>query len=146
MSPTRFDDAMICAYLEGRPNARSYTDAQVDMIARFTKGLPLAVSLTATLLEQSQAVEDVCREIDDAHPSSVVSQLARRYLVHAEQQAYPAGDPRLDDVTKILGLALAIGDLRGDPDLLAALCNVEDPLAALRDLARRHDFVLPVSR
>ena len=62
--------------------------------------------------------------------------MARRYLVHAEQQAYPAGDPRRDDVTKILGLALAIGDLRSDPD----------PLAAFRDLARRHDFVLPVSR
>ncbi len=72
--------------------------------------------------------------------------MARRYLVHAEQQAYPAGDPRRDDVTKILGLALAFGDLRSDPDLLAALWNVEDPLAEFRDLARRHDFVLPVSR
>ena len=146
MSPTRFDDAMIRAYLGGRPNARSYADAKIDMIARFTRGLPLAVSLTATLLEQGQAVEDVCREMDDAHPSSVVSQLARRYLVHADQQAYPADDPRRDDVTKILGLALAFGDLRSDPDLLAALWNVEDPLAAFRDLARRHDFVLPVSR
>jgi hypothetical protein len=36
--------------------------------------------------------------------------------------------------------------LRSDPDLLAALWKVEDPLAAFRDLARRHDFVLPVSR
>jgi hypothetical protein len=146
MSPTRFDDAMIRAYLEGRADARSYTNTQIDTIARFTRGLPLAVSLTATLLEQGQAVEDVCREMDDAHPSSVVSQLARRYLVHAEQQAYPEHDPRRDDVTKILGLALAFGDLRSDPDLLAALWKVEDPLAAFRDLARRHDFVLPVSR
>ena len=146
MSPTRFDDAMIRAYLEGRPDARSYTDTQIDMIARFTRGLPLAVSLTATLLEQGQAIEDVCREMDNAHPGSVVSQLARRYLVHAEQQAYPELDPRRDDVTKILGLALAFGDLRSDPDLLAALWKVEDPLAAFRDLARRHDFVLPVSR
>src|SRR5262249_14247886 len=50
------------------------------------------------------------------------------------------------DVMKILGLALAFGDVRGDPDVLAKLWNVKDPLAAFEDLARRYDFVLPVSR
>jgi tetratricopeptide (TPR) repeat protein len=146
MSPTRFDGRMIRDYLGGRPSARAYTEAQIDIIARFTRGLPLAVSFTATLLDQGQPVEDVCREIDDGQPSSVLSRLARRYLVHAEQQDYPVDDPRRDDVMKILGLALAFGDLRGDPELIAALWGNADPLAAFQDLARRHDFVLPVSR
>jgi tetratricopeptide (TPR) repeat protein len=156
MSPTRFDDQMIRTYLESRPKrpytdrkppeTLTYTGKQIDLIARFTRGLPLAISLTAELLEHGQRVEDVCRELDDGYPSSVVSRLARRYLIHAEQRSYPADDPGSDDVTKILGLALAFGDLRSDPGLLGALWNVSDPLAAFQDLARRHDFVLPVSR
>ena len=146
MSPTRFDDTMIRAYLESRPSARSYTDEQIDMIARFTRRLPLAVSFTTTLLDGGQPIEDICQELDDGHPSSVVSRLARRYLVHAEQQAYPADDPRRDDVAKILGLTLAFGDLRSDPELLGVLWNAEEPLTAFADLARRHDFVLPTSR
>jgi tetratricopeptide (TPR) repeat protein len=146
MSPTRFDDAMIRAYLESRPGARSYSDEQIDGIARFTRGLPLAVSLTATLLDEGQPVETVCQETDHGHPSNVVSEMARRYLVHAENQAYSPDDPRRDDLAKILGLALAFQDLRDDPDLLAALWDVGDPLPVFQDLARRYDFVLPTSR
>jgi hypothetical protein len=148
MSPTRFDDSMIRAYLESRTGPRRYTDAQIDQIARFTGGLPLAVSITATLLGEDQDVENVCQGMDDGHPRIVISQLARRYLVHAEQRVYTADDPRRDDVAKILGLALAFGDLRNDPYLLCALWNVPaaEILPAFQDLARRHDFVLPVSR
>ena len=150
MSPARFDDAMIRTYLESRPGGRSFTAEQIDLIARFTRGLPLAVSFTATLLDGGQPVEEACRDIDDGHPSTVISQLARRYLVHAEtrevQDAYPPGDPRRNDVTKILALALAYGNVRDDPDLLAALWDTSDPLATFQDLARRHDFVLPGSR
>jgi tetratricopeptide (TPR) repeat protein len=146
MSPARFDDEMIRIYLEARPNAPSYTDKQIDGVARFTRGLPLAVSFTATLLDAGYAVEDVCQEVSEGRPTSIVSQLARRYLVHAERQNYSADEPRRGDVTRILGLALAFGDLRNDPELLAALWNVKDPLAAFQDLASRHDFVLPVSR
>jgi tetratricopeptide (TPR) repeat protein len=146
MTPARFDQQMIRAYLESRPGAPGYTDAQVNMITHFSKGLPLAVSLMAILIGQGQPVDSVCREMDDGQPGSVVSWLARRYLVHAEQSGYVAGDPRGDDVTKILALALAYGDLRDDPDLLAALWNVADPLAAFQDLARRYDFVLESSR
>jgi tetratricopeptide (TPR) repeat protein len=150
MSPTRFDDAMIRAYLESRPGAPSRAGEQIDLIARFTHGLPLAVSFTATLLDGGQSVEQACRDIDDGHPSAVISQLARRYLVHAEsrdtQDTYLPGDPRRGDVTKILALALAYGNLRDDPDLLAALWDTSDPLATFQDLARRHDFVLPASR
>jgi tetratricopeptide (TPR) repeat protein len=145
MSPARFDDLMIAEYLGSR-TGYSYTKAQVDMLARFTRGLPLAVSLAAELLEQGQGVEDVCRDVDDGLPSSVVSRLARRYLIHAEQQVHPPDDPRRDDLSMILGLALSYGDLRSDPDLLAALWDVTDPLAAFQELASRHDFVLQVSR
>ena len=136
MSPTRFDDEMIRTYLESQPERPyasalskkpTYTDEQIDLIAQFTRGLPLAVSFINELLEQGQRVEEVCQEVDDRYPSSVVSRLARRYLVHAEQQEYAADDPRQADVTKILGLALAFGDIRNDPELLAALWNIADP-------------------
>jgi tetratricopeptide (TPR) repeat protein len=146
MSLGRFDDLMISEFLAGRGNGRRYTGAQIDLIYRFTKGVPLAVSLAAALLDGGVPVEKVCGDSGGGYPGSVVSALARRYLVHAEQQAYPPGDPRAGDVQKILGLALTVGDLSQDPDLLAALWDVPDPMAAFADLARRHDFVLPLSR
>ena len=146
MSPTRFDDQMIRDYLESRASGRRYTDAQIDLIARYTGGAPLAVSLTAQLVGDGEPVEQVCHDPGGGRPGSVVSALARRYLVHAERQEYPPGDPRAGDVMKILGLALAFGDLRDDPELLAALWGVTDPMTAFADLARRHDFVLPLSR
>src|ERR1022692_2466452 len=36
--------------------------------------------------------------------------------------------------------------LSKDPGLLAALWDIPDPMTAFADLARRHDFVLPLSR
>lgn len=145
MSPTRFDDAMIGEYLRNRTGGSSYSDSEIDMIAGFTRGLPLAVSFVAELLDSGQSVIEICGSGDTAGQGNVVSRLARRYLVHAEQQTYAPGDPRRDDVAKIVGLALAYGDLRSDPDLLAALWDVTNPFEAFQDLARRHDFVLPVS-
>ena len=132
--------------MEGRLTDIGCSDSQIAMIGRFTKGLPLAVSLTVALLGVGQTVEDVCQEVVDGHVSSVISGLARRYLVHAERRVYATDDPRKDDIMRILGLALAFGDLRDDPELLSALWLVDDPLAAFRDLARRYDFVLPISR
>jgi hypothetical protein len=84
MSPGRFDDLMISEYLEGRRNGHSYTGPQIDLIYRFTKGVPLAVSLAAALLDGGVPVEKVCEESRGGYPGSVVSALARRYLVHAE--------------------------------------------------------------
>ena len=146
MSPSRFDDVMIRDYLQSRINHRSFTDAEIDLIAKFTRGLPLAISFTAELLRGGQPVKDVCQEIDDGFPSTIVAQLARRYLTHAENYIIPRNDPQKKDISKILGLALAFSDLRNDPDLIAALWDEEDPLAEFQDLARRHDFVLPASR
>ena len=150
MSPGRFGDAMIRAYLHTRRAANTFTDQEIDMLAQFTRGMPLAVSVAATLLDEGQPVADICGGIDDGHPGAVISALARRYLVHAERleepQAHPASEPPRDDLTKILSLALVYSDLRDDPDLLAALWATDDPLADFKDLARRHDFVLPASR
>jgi len=54
---------------------------------------------------------------------------------------------------RFAGLWLAVawpfeagGDLSKDPGLLAALWDIPDPMTAFADLARRHDFVLPLSR
>jgi hypothetical protein len=95
MSPGRFDEAMIRSYLRARPDPRDYPDAQVGLIAAFTKGLPLAVSLTAPLLDQGQRVEDACRQMGDGRPSSVIADLARSYLAHAEnrQSGKPSREP-----------------------------------------------------
>ena len=38
ISPARFDDEMIREYLQVRPNAPSYTNEQINMVARFTTG------------------------------------------------------------------------------------------------------------
>lgn len=54
---------------------------------------------------------------------------------------------------RFAGLWLAVawpfkagGDLSKDPGLLAALWDIPDPMTAFADLARRHDFVLALSR
>jgi hypothetical protein len=146
MSPGRFDPMEIFSYLQSRPGMPPGIEFYVGEIARFTQGLPLAVSLTAGLLEQGHPVSEVCGVPWSPNPGEVVSALARSYLPRAEAEAMPTGDRRPADVGKILGLALAYGDLRTDPALLAALWDVNDPLAAFEDLARRYDFVLPGTR
>lgn len=145
MAPTRFDDEMIGEYLRIRTGTSRYTSDQIDAVAECTHGLPLAVSLVAELIEAGQSVDDICRDAEGILPSTVVSQLARRYLVHAEARNYPPDDPRGQDVSKILGLALALTDPGNDPQLLAALWEVADPLSVFQDLARRHDFAAGVA-
>lgn len=145
MSPDRLDYTMIAEYLKRRTDGWNFTAEQVAQVARFTRGLPLAVSLTVELLLQGADVEEVCRRVEDGRPNTIVTMLARRYLVHTEGHAFPPGDPRRDDLANISALALARGDLRSDPELLAVLWDVSDPLTSLKALAERHDFVLPVS-
>jgi tetratricopeptide (TPR) repeat protein len=154
MSLTPFNEQMISDYLDARLGPdREYRRDQVGLIARFTKGHPLAVSITATLLDKGLSAEDVCRDVgDDGRSAKVVSDLADLYLRHAErlqeEGAYPPGDPRRGDLMKICGLALARGDLSRDGELLSALWNLPDKEteSAFKDLARRHDFVLAESR
>ncbi len=146
MVPTRFDDETVGAYLTGWLPGSDYSADEVRAVARFTRGLPLAVGLTADVLGQGEHVQDVCQEIHDGLPSRIVSEVTRRLLVHAEQQDFPPGDVRHGDMMKILGLALAYGDLRTDPQVLETMWEVADPLGAFNDLASRHDFVLDTSR
>ncbi len=146
MTPTRFDGETISEYLTALIPGCSYSPQQIDQIARFTRGLPLAIGLTAELLELGQQVGDACKPVQQGFPSTIISAVTRRYLVHAEQQVYLPDDIRRLDLMKIFGLAIAYGDLRADPALLAALWDVTDSLSAFRDLSSRHDFVLDSSR
>ena len=92
-----------------------------------------------------QPVEDVCREMDDAHPSSVVSRWP------AATSSTPSSRPTQHTIPA--GTTSRKSSAWRSPSGTCAAtrtcwprCGSEDPLAAFRDLARRHDFVLPVSR
>jgi tetratricopeptide (TPR) repeat protein len=136
ISPTPFSDSMIRAYLEGRPIARDCASEEIELIARCTGSLPLAVSLAATLLDDGATVEQACGVTDEDPPGSATSRLIRRYLVNAEARG--------GDAAKILALALAYGP-PGDTDLLAALWGDSYPEDVFEALADRHDFVVLAS-
>ncbi|HEY6494726.1 MAG TPA: hypothetical protein VIZ43_15745 [Trebonia sp.] len=146
MRLTRFDNGTIGDYLSRRTGAGPYSRSQIDAVAKVTRGLPLAVSLVADLIEEGRDIGDVCREAGGDVPGGIVSRLARSYLLRAERREYPPGDPRKDDLQRILVLALGFGDTGNDPEYLSRLWATDDPLGAFRQLAQRHDFVLPVSR
>ena len=134
--PTPFSDSMIRAYLKGRPIARDCASEEVELIARCTGSLPLAVSLAATLLDDGASFEQACEVTDEDPPGSAITRLIRRYLVNAEARG--------GDAAKILALALAYGS-PGDTDLLAALWGDSYPEDIFEALASRHDFVVPAS-
>jgi tetratricopeptide (TPR) repeat protein len=133
MSPTPFDDSMIRAYLKSRANARDCESEDIELITRCTGGLPLAVSLTATLLDDGATVAQVCDSSGDEAPGSASARLIRRYVAAAEADR--------GDAAKIVALALAYGT-SGDADMLAALWGDSYPLDIFEALASRHDFVL----
>ncbi len=68
ISPASWDDPAIGAYLAGRPNARHCSGEEIALIGRFTAGLPLAVSLLASLLDGGASVAQVCAEADSEAP------------------------------------------------------------------------------
>lgn len=145
LSPTPFDGAAISAYLKSRPTGRDCASQEIEAITRSTGGLPLAASLTATLLDDGATVAEACAGAGDDCPGTATARLIRRYLAHARarlaQGDYPADDPRRDDAARIVALALANGR-PGDTDLLAALWGDSHPRDVFDDLASRHDFVL----
>lgn len=146
MPLTRFDDATIGEYLSRRTGAGSYSSAQIGMVAKLTRGLPLAVSLVADLIHEGQNIDDIYRETAGDIPDSIVSTLARRYLFYAERRDYSPSDPRRMDLQRILALALGFRDAGNDHDYLSKLWETDQPLDVFHELAQRHDFVLPVSR
>ena len=143
-----FDPALISTYLRGRPGSLKCTSQEIELIARCTGGLPLAVSLAATLLDDGATAVQACQEGDDEGAGSSTARLLHRYLEHAQarvtQHDYPADDPGRSDAARIQALALAVGQPR-DTDQLAALWGDSYPEVIFADLADRHDFVLPDS-
>ena len=144
---TRFDDETVRRYLENRVPGRTFDDGDVDRVSRFTKGLPLAVSLVADLLVKEATLDEACAEVQRPTDSfapvtagQVVSALARRFLTHTERLQ---DDRSKQDLHRILCLAIANGYPTRDPQVLKALWNTdEDLFDACRALASRHDFVL----
>ena len=147
MALTRFDDETVGEYLENRLPGRHFGADDIIRVAEFTKGLPLAVSLVADLLERGasldQALATVERPRDVLAPvtaGEVVGALARRFLIHTEGVA---SDRARRDLHRILCLAIANGYPTRSPDVLRALWDTEDDLFdSLRELADRHDFVM----
>ncbi len=152
MPLTRFDDRTVEDYLRARLGDRYPKDLDITAVARLTHGVPLAVFLASQLLAGGQDLTSALAAVRDGEVSSVIRELAQRYLVHARNS--PALQP---DLSLLYGLALLYGEVgpsgfpgdpaggaRRDPDALAALWDVPAGTVAdrLDDLAVRHDFVL----
>jgi tetratricopeptide (TPR) repeat protein len=152
-----FDNQSLHAYLDARLGP-GHAGVDLDKVMRATHGIPLAVSITADLLATGVDPATALAPAHDGEVSTVVRQLADRYLVFAQKV------PQLeDDLPLLRGLALLSGVVRDaavipgrprareaqpDPAALAALWDVEIENVAglLDDLARRHDFVLTDGR
>ena len=135
----RFTDHTVGEYLERKLPGGLPSGVSPRRVAEVTRGIPLAVSLVCDLLEAGQEPEAVLRPVPEpGRPSAVIRELAERYLTHAVRCP-----PLRDDVPLLYGLALLHSD-RLDPDLLAALWNVDptDVAGLTSHLAARHDFVL----
>jgi hypothetical protein len=170
---TRFDDRTAAHYLEQRLG-QVPSSLNVDRVIELTQGVPLALHFMAGLIDvrmkHGEAFDGLYEEIGgDGTVSSVVAEMARRYLVHATQEQ----DSELSrDLPLLYGLALINVDqgvssrvsppnpfdyrlpfedpaeappvaVGRDPALLAALWGVPPGRVAelLRHLSRRHDFV-----
>ncbi|MFE6869518.1 tetratricopeptide repeat protein [Kitasatospora sp. NPDC057692] len=153
----RFDDRSVAAYLRQRPRVPDLDEGQVKRIAEFTRGVPLAVSLTADALGQGMELDQVLVPFTgDGSVSGIIRELARRYLVHT--RTVPGLRP---DRQHLCALALMrpvvneevfagtlTGRDRDDPGVLAALCEIpeRDVTSRIDELAARHDFLLSLPR
>ena len=138
----RLDDAAVREYLATVMSDRQLTDAEVESIAAHTRGIPLALSIAAELLQSGMAVETVCAGHAEDGPGRVVAAMAERYLYHAQKA------PGLrQDLPLIYGLALVYAESGKDPDVLRALWGEEQAVGErIDELIARHDFVLTESR
>ena len=138
----RLDDAAVRQYLARVVSDRQLTDAEVESIAAHTRGVPLALSIAAELLQNGVAVETVCAGHAEDGPGRVVRAMAERYLYHAREA------PGLrQDLPLIYGLALVYAEHSKDPDVLRALWGKERSIGErIDELIARHDFVLTESR
>ncbi|MFB7476075.1 tetratricopeptide repeat protein [Kitasatospora sp. NPDC056184] len=153
----RFDDRSVAAYLRQRPRVPDLDDDQVKRIAEFTRGVPLAVSLTADALTDGMDLDRVLVPFTgDGTVSGIIRELARRYLVHT--RTVPALRPDRQHLCALALMRPAVseelfdgtltGRDRDDPGVLAALCGIpeRDVTSHIDRLAARHDFLLSLPR
>ena len=138
----RLDDRAVREYLAGRVPSRNLTGDEVDRIAEFTSGVPLALSIAAQMLREGAAVAEVCAGYSGDSPGRVVAAMADRYLIHARKATSLAGD-----LPRIYGLALMRSESGKDPELLQALWGADQAVSEqLDELISRYDFVLTGTR
>ncbi|MDO4718435.1 MAG: AAA family ATPase [Propionibacteriaceae bacterium] len=150
MPLTRFDAHTVRSYLVRRIPDLELDEQEHARVIEFTRGLPLAVSLVARLIEDGLSVAEACAEFTPAsdalvpaEPGAVVRDLARRFLVHAIR-AEETHDKT--DLHRLLCLAVANSNPARQPAVLRALWGTEDDLKhGLTRLAQRYDFVLSSS-
>lgn len=136
---TGFDDRSVAEYLRAGLGADGLTAEDITRVAAFTKGVPLAVSLVTDAVSRGgMRLEEILEPVaSDGEVSEVVSELARRYLVHTRKIAGLA-----EERFQLCTLALAYTDR--DPEVLAALWDVPaDQVREVTDrLVAHHDFML----
>lgn len=134
----RLDDRAVREYLADRVPGRNLTDNEVDRIAEFTRGVPLALSIAAKMLREGAPMAEVCAGHSGESPGRVVAAMADRYLIHARTATGLAGD-----LPRIYGLALMRSESREDSELLRALWGADQSVSGqLDELISRYDFVL----
>lgn len=138
----RLDDQAVREYLADRVPGRTLTGQEVDRIAEFTRGVPLALSIAARMLRGGIPVAEVCASYSGDRPARVVAAMAERYLIHARTAAGLAGD-----LPRIYGLALMRSESGKESELLQALWGADRAVSEqLDELISRYDFVLTGTR
>ncbi|MFF5084142.1 tetratricopeptide repeat protein [Actinoplanes sp. NPDC000266] len=164
MTLSRFDDRTAKSFLQHRlGDLPAHLDVQ--RVAELTQGVPLALDFMAKLVHDcmrtGRRFDDLYEEVrSDGSVSSVVREMANRYLAHANKDS---GSELHRDLPLLYGLALISIDhdiparrtsnpypdmaapvpVDRDPDLLAALWGIPAGKVAeqLPEISRRHDFI-----
>jgi len=148
----RFDDRTMEGYLRRRLGDGYPAGLDIEVMARLTHGIPLAVFQVGELLADGRDPRSILAPGRSGELSGVVMELTRRYLAHARSS--PEFQP---DLLLLCGLALLYHeDDRGgfrrdpsgragpDPSALAVLWDVRVQAVAARlgSLAERHDLLI----
>ncbi len=115
---------------------RSLSSEDAEEIAKFTLGIPFAVSAAAVMWRDGVQLEEIVAPVssDDAHKKSherIIKQICERFLVLCVD-----ADQR--DREAIYALALM---RRPEAHVLSAMLKVNDPDAALQSLHERYSFI-----
>ncbi len=134
-----FDEADLADYLgrDGRVSSDGHHD--LGRLLGLTMGIPLAVELATGMISQGVPLADLLSDVRPSQDAArLVRELAERYLRHVSSVK-----GLTKDLEYLFGLAL-LPDYVDDYGILAELWDVQnkDIQPLLRELSRRHDFVL----